>query len=791
MLKRFNLRWKMLLAFAGLSIIPLIAALYFVSGMTEQLIYREMLRMAEKTGNFVERSTTGSRQEIANYLTLLSSGSDLVNAVYYASLMGETGQLQELAAKACVQYQFDRIEILNPDGSLLLRSSRSEEEDSPPPSTDDPVISRSMLGETASALSTVAGRLAVVVATPVRLQGNAIGHVVSTTYLDDTFAARIQVLSGAEVAFFDRTGVLAGSNPELKKLDPARLAQNGEDELAFNGTPHRLFKQSLDDNGPGILLALDRSDELASRHSASRLLTIIVLTAGALALGVGFAFSRTLVRPLSEVVGSLREIAEGEGDLTRTLRVASRDEVGELADNFNRFIQRLREMVGRTRSVSVDIQGATEKIRRSSQEVNAGALNQSHAMEESFEAIQGIERSISGIAESTGSLLNSVENSSSATLELGAATAEIAEQMERLFALVDQVSNSIGEMSTAGAQIAGNVETLTSSTEISASSLTELDAAIREIEENAEKTRQLAEVAVRDAEQGREAVGETIHGIGSIREMVGHATSMVNDLGKQSNDIGKILTVIDEVADQTNLLALNAAIIAAQAGDHGKGFAVVAEEIRELAERTSVSTREIATIISQLQQGVQRVVEVMSAGNDQVHREVERSRAAGEALVKIRKSTETSTDQVRRIVQATQEQARGSQQITGSINQVASMLLQISAAIRQQSGETEQLAKASETMREIASHVKHSSGEQAKGSRQIAQNMEEVGRMVQRINAVTQEQTVSSRQVVEAVSKIRAVAEGNSSRTAELDAVVESLSDQASVLEKEVGAFRA
>lgn len=519
---------------------------------------------------------------------------------------------------------------------------------------------------------------------------------------------------------------------------------------------------------------------------------LMLTTLGTMVLTVliAFALAKAIVHPLREIVDNLREIAEGGGDLSRELPVRSRDEIGELSESFNLFLVRLREMVGRLNSAIGEMGKANERIRHSSHEVMEGAVRQSQALEDTSRAIEGIDEAAGGIAESTGFLVGSVEESSSATLELGATIEEIAGQMEKLFSTVEEISSAINQMSVASQEVSENIGILSSSTEVTVSSMLEMDASIKEIEDNAALTSQLASAATEDARQGKETVDETIRGIEVIRETVDRASEVITELGRQSGAIGKILTVIDEVADQTSLLSLNAAIIAAQAGEHGRGFAVVADEIRELAERTAVSTREIATIISTLQDGTQEAVLAMKEGSERVHQEVSRSRAAGIALEKIRTSTMKAMEQVNGIVRATQEQARGSRQVTDSMNQVAAMLEQIASAITEQSQGTRQLAEGAEAMRDIAAHGRQSTGEQAKGSRQINQNMEQIRQMIGRIDAATRELTQRSRQVVDGVGSVHKVAESNASRTAELDQVVEALNRLTRSLEEEVGAFR-
>lgn len=790
-----KLRWKILSALVGLSLVPLALSLYVVSTLAEHQLEKNIETRLSAVENHILRNIISSQGEKGNYIQLMANSTEMVAAVNRALRDGDFAPLEESLVDAYRLFHFNRVQVRDKDGNLILHHG------SDAPTADErnhPALMASMVGVPFHMVDRFEGRLAIVASAPVYQRQEIIGHLIGVTLLDNyylyqNFGGHLNSLSGVEIAFFDGDTVVAATKEPLRNLNISRIRTGEIREAPLENRSHSLALTRLPiDRQSGVLLALDRSEVIEARKSFQEILFAILSIVAVLALLVSIAISRGIARPLAQVVNNLKEIAEGEGDLTRELPVEGRrDEIGDLAASFNHFLAKMRTMVGRTRLVSDDLKGATDRIRLTSREVKEGASRQSLALEESHQAIQGIEKSISGIAESTGALVESAEASSTATLELGATTEEIAMQMEKLFSIVEEVSSSINEMSVSSQQIAENVEILSSSTETTASSIVQLDASIKEIEENAERTNRLSEEAARDAQKGKATVEEAIEGIIAVRETVDKATRVIQDLGNQSKSIGKILTVIDEVADQTSLLALNAAIIAAQAGDHGKGFAVVADEIRELAERTAVSTREIAAIIGNLQSGTREAVAAMTAGSERVHQEVARSKSAGAALEKIGESTLKSTEQVRSIVRSTQEQSKGSRQITGAINQVATMLDQIATAIRQQTQGAQQLAKAAEGMRDIAQQGKISTLEQAKGSRQIHMSTDRIRDMIARIDEATKEQTERSREVVEAVSSLRTISESNVDRTAELDQVVEIISRQSTTLEKEVGAFKA
>jgi len=789
MLGNLNLRWKTLVVMLLVAVLPLIISMTILSGFTQKQLRASMLQVAEKSKNFVDLNTAGTQREMINTAAVLSASTDLVNAVYFTTLTQDPSQLTEYLQTARQQHQYEVLEVIDPQGtSLALAQAKGGGLTS---GTADSGLTKLMQPEARGGMLPYRGQMGNLAMAPVRFQDQVIGYLVVVNLLGDQYAKQLRDMSGVEVAFIGPKGVVGASHPDMRQIDATLDFAGGDETIYLSGKRFFPVARPLGNSGYRLLIAMDLSIETSALSSLRTVMILLTIGAIGVALIAALLFSRTLTQPLQEMVGNLREIAQGEADLSRTLQVRSKDELGALASNFNAFVSRLREMVDRFRSAASDIFSATGQIRQASHEVSAGTVRQAASLEDSFQAIQGIDESAIDVANGIGSLLDAVEISSSAILELGATIEEIVSQAERLFFIIEEISSSIAQMSVSSQEVADNVENLSSSSEVTASSIIEMDASIKEVEEIARQTNQLSEQASQDAEKGKLAVAETISGIQAIQASVEEASAVIEDLGRQSREIGTILTVIDEVADQTRLLSLNAAIIAAQAGDHGKGFAVVADEIRELAERTAVSTQEITAIIGRLQEGTGSAVKAMQSGSRRVNEEAARSKVAEQALEKITASALKSAQQVKGIVRATQEQARGSKQITEAVNQVSSMLQQITQSVRQQSSGIRQLAKATESMRDIASQVKLSTGEQAKGSHQINANMERIRVMMQQIDCASKEQSERNKQVVDAVSEIRRIAESTAARTVELDQVVDMLTAQADVLNQEIGSFRS
>ena len=175
-------------------------------------------------------------------------------------------------------------------------------------------------------------------------------------------------------------------------------------------------------------------------------------------------------------------------------------------------------------------------------------------------------------------------------------------------------------------------------------------------------------------------IGDTTQSIESIAGAVGSASSEMEQLVDQTREIATVISVIKEVAEQTNLLALNAAIEAARAGEMGRGFAVVADEVRKLAERTSLSTQEIAQIINAIQSVSGTAAERMQGAVHNVEAGVDEAAKARSTMQSISDVAGQSRHLVGEITSAIREQGSAANSISQQVETVAQMAEENSAA---------------------------------------------------------------------------------------------------------------
>jgi methyl-accepting chemotaxis protein len=394
------------------------------------------------------------------------------------------------------------------------------------------------------------------------------------------------------------------------------------------------------------------------------------------------------------------------------------------------------------------------------------------------------------VSDGVDKLSASSAETSSSTLEMAASIEEVAISAERLSGAVEEVSSSIHQMSTSIKEIVMSIVNLLDASSTTASSIAEMDVTIKQVEKNAMDSASISESVRNDAETGKKAVEEAIAGMQAIRNSSQITADVISNLSLRATDIGAILSVIDEVAEQTNLLALNAAIIAAQAGEHGKGFAVVADEIKELAERTSSSTREIAAVIKGVQEETSRAVEAIQLAEESIATGEKLSQRSGAALEKIVTGVKRASVQVGEIAKATVEQAHGSHSIREAMESVEEMVGHIASSAREHTRGTELITSAVERMKELTTHVRTSTREQSRASSLIARSTEDVTSMVEQIRDACRSQVENSTMISKSVNNIQSSTAANTHATSVMNSSVTDLSRQIELLEKEMAGFK-
>jgi methyl-accepting chemotaxis protein len=293
---------------------------------------------------------------------------------------------------------------------------------------------------------------------------------------------------------------------------------------------------------------------------------------------------------------------------------------------------------------------------------------------------------------------------------------EVGELLRALALMVDAWKQMLKETSagivTLGAAadeiLAGTTQASVGAAE-TAAAVSETTATVEEVKQTALLSSQKARVvsdaaqkAAQTAELGRAAIDDSIGGMESIQEQMGSIAETIVRLSERSQAIAEIIATVGGLAEQSNLLAVNAAIEAAKAGEQGKGFGVVAQEVKDLADQSKQATKQVRSILSDIQ------------------------KAIGSAVM----TTEQGSRAVASGVQQTSEAGKAIRMLADSIADAAQSAIQIAASSQQQLAGMDQVALAMESIKQVS--AENAAG--AKQSEASAQNLHELGRKLKQVS---------------------------------------------------------
>ncbi len=413
-----------------------------------------------------------------------------------------------------------------------------------------------------------------------------------------------------------------------------------------------------------------------------------------------FIAANAFVKPIFQLEINADKVAAGDTDVN--VEIKSNDELGHLSKSFNTMVENIRNSMNEIKQKEI----AAKEAAREAEEAKAIADGQKEYLSNSVKKIlsemnkfENGDMTVELKVENDDEIGKLFAGFNKAVSNVGNLILQVTEAVQATASASNEISSSSEEMA-AGAQ-----EQSSQTTEV-ASAVEEMTKTIMETTKNSSGAAEAARNSGTVAKEGGRVVVETIAGMNRVAEVVEKSAKTVEALGKSSDQIGEIVQVIDDIADQTNLLALNAAIEAARAGEQGRGFAVVADEVRKLAERTTKATKEIATMIKQIQKDTEGAVISMKEGTEEVEKGKKLANRAGESLRDIITGAEEVVDMVTQVAAASEEQSSAAEQISKNIEAISNVAHESAAGVQQIARASEDLSRLTVNLQELISKFK-------------------------------------------------------------------------------------
>jgi twitching motility protein PilJ len=462
-------------------------------------------------------------------------------------------------------------------------------------------------------------------------------------------------------------GTVARQQRDVAYPDPGR---KGDRDIIDIGVPMAAGKLGT------VRVGMDRGIVNQAATASSRRVLLVFAGVAALTVIGGALLARHLTRPITRLAEQAQRV--GEGDLSETVAVTSRDEIGKLAQTFNDTIARLRAQVqteselDEERRRREDLQESIIKFLDVAMEVSQGDLTKRG--EVTSDVLGNVVDAINVMVAEIGAIIGDVRG---AALQVAAGAHQMTESSGRM-------TEDAQAQAREASRVAESVEGLTLS--------------VRQVADSARASAQAAREALDAAQKGDVAVRDSLQAMQRIRGEVQSISKKIKSLGDRSLEISEIVNTIEDIASQTNLVALNAAIEAAGAGEAGLRFAVVADEVRKLAERSAKATKDIAVLIKNVQADTQDAVVVMEQGTLEVEAGYRMTVQAGDSLKAIADVSQRSAVLAQDISEATQEQVRGAETVTQAMQSIETVASQTEVRVLEVRRTVAELARLAEEL---------------------------------------------------------------------------------------------